>query len=183
MPSGAAKPPPTRKELTEKLHSGHTRLGRAVAALGKDMSLEPWMYGEGPSTKGNRGAMTKEEAASRLEKLVKGGSMTQLARADINVEPPYVGAQAARYALMMEAHYRYYLNQGQIDRASAILTSLFKTSVLIATRYWQMERRIAASDAAGYDVAGSDEIDLSGMSDDELAAAMKKEETEPDSGS
>ena len=45
-------------------------------------------------------------------------------------------------------------------------------SVQVATRHWQMQRRMAASDAAGYDAAGSDEIDVSGTSDDELAAAM-----------
>ena len=178
MAAGTLKPPPTRKELTEKLRRDHTRLRRAVAALGKDMSLEPWMYGEGPTTHRNRpGAMTKEEAARHMQKLLQNGPATQLT--DAAVKPAWVGTQAGRYAMMLEAHYRYYLSRGQIDRATAILTSLFKASVLVATRHWQMQRRIPDSD----DATATDEIDLSGMSDDELLAGMKENEAEPDSGS
>lgn len=106
----------------------------------------------------------RKHDGSALERAVK----QEVAR---YVPPTYLGEQIGRYARMLEAHYAFYLESGQIDRATSVMVTLLKMSVVMTSRAWAKVKELPPQEALP---AAVDE-EIAAMSDEELAAQVVTE--------
>lgn len=137
--------------LADKLKREHARLEREVARFGPVM----------------------EELGGSEENLpVQFDPVQRLGEPERGVPPEWLGKQAGRYGATLEAHYRYYMRMGQVDKATSTLVFLTKMAITIAVRHNMYRAGLKGAEEAEV----VDEAEVAAMSDDELEQATKEAE-------